>query len=269
VVPVRSRNVRRLGWPRAHLCLVAAPAGAPGERRAANAVTTGLVHPAWRRRGIGERASDWAASEVGDGALRAETEALSEGAHALYLSKGLSQVFAEDVMQLAGRAHPPATHAPEGLILSQWDQADPARCYAVYQASFRDRPGFPGGRKNAGSSGSATTRTSAPEWTLLATIDGNDVGFIVGEATGWIVQMGVVPTARGKDIGARLIAEAVQRMRSAGETTITLNVNVDNPHATALYSRSASPVPVTAPVTRFKPDPHSPYALTHSGLIGV
>jgi ribosomal protein S18 acetylase RimI-like enzyme len=29
----------------------------------------------------------------------------------------------------------------------------------------------------------------------------------------------------------------VQRMRSAGETTITLNVNVDNPHATALYSR--------------------------------
>jgi ribosomal protein S18 acetylase RimI-like enzyme len=108
-----------------------------------------------------------------------------------------------------------------------------------------------------------------PEWTLLATIDGNDVGFIVGEATGWIVQMGVVPTARGKDIGARLIAEAVQRMRSAGETTITLNVNVDNPHATALYSRSASPVPVTAPVTRFKPDPHSPYALTHSGLIGV
>ena len=68
-----------------------------------------------------------------------------------------------------------------------------------------------------------------PEWTLLATIDGNDVG--------WIIQMDVVPTARGKDIGARLIAEAVQRMRSAGETTIMLNVSVDNPHATALYSR--------------------------------
>jgi ribosomal protein S18 acetylase RimI-like enzyme len=26
-------------------------------------------------------------------------------------------------------------------------------------------------------------------------------------------------------------------MRVAGETTITLNVNVDNPHATALYRR--------------------------------
>src|SRR6266567_1904329 len=210
-----------------------------GCRRAhpANAVTTALVHPAWRRRGIGERAFDWAAREVGDGALRAETEALSEGAHALYLSKGLSQVFAEDVMQLAGRAHPPATHAPEGLILSQWDQADPARYYAVYQASFRDRPGFPGWAQERWIEWISDDEDFRPEWTLLATTDGNDVGFIVGEATGWIVQMGVVPTARGKDIGARLIAEAVQRMRSAGETTITLNVNVDNPHATALYSR--------------------------------
>jgi len=29
----------------------------------------------------------------------------------------------------------------------------------------------------------------------------------------------------------------VQRMRSARETTITLNVNINNPHAAALYAR--------------------------------
>jgi len=93
------------------------PTGASGERQAVNAVTTGLVHPAWRRLGIGEHAFDWAARMAGNDALRAESEALSEGAHALYLRKGLTQVFAEDVMQLPERAHLPAAHAPEGLIL--------------------------------------------------------------------------------------------------------------------------------------------------------
>lgn len=83
------------------------PCGSRPEQRTSPSL---LVGAAW--------AFYWAPREVGDGALRAETEALSEGAHALYLSKGLSQVFAEDVMQLAGRAHPPATHGPEGLILS-------------------------------------------------------------------------------------------------------------------------------------------------------
>jgi len=49
--------------------------------------------------------------------------------------------------------------------------------------------------------------------------------------------MGVVPAARGQDIGARMIAAAVGRMRHAGHTTITLNVSVNNPHAAALYAR--------------------------------
>ncbi len=34
---------------------------------------------------------------------------------------------------------------------------------------------------------------------------------------------------------ALLITEAVRRMRAAGETTVTLNVNVNNPRAAALY----------------------------------
>jgi mycothiol synthase len=229
------------GWNGPELICVSSlrrlPQGAPAERQAAEAVTTGLVDPSWRRRGIGEHAFDWAVGEAGIRALRAETEALSAGAHALYLSKGLCQVFAEDVMQLAGLANLPATHVPEGLILTQWDQADPARYYAVYQESFRERPGFPGWAQERWMEWISDDEDFRPEWTLLASIDGNDVGFIVADASDWIVQMGVVPSARGRGIGARLIAEAVQRMRSAGETTITLNVNVNNPHATALYRR--------------------------------
>ena len=209
----------------------------PGDGRAGVAVTTGLVHPAWRRRGIGGYAFDWADGRAGPAGLLAETEALGDGAHALYLSKGLSQVFAEDVMQLAASAPPPPAHPPPGLALSPWGQADPARFYAVYQVAFRERPGFPGWTQARWVEWITDDEDFRAEWTLLATLGGADVGFIAGEATGWIAQMGVVPSARGHDIGARLIGEAVQRMRSAGEAVITLNVNINNPHAAALYRR--------------------------------
>jgi hypothetical protein len=56
----RSEAETYAGWDGPELICVSSlrrlPAGAPGERRAANALTTGLVHPAWRRRRIGERA---------------------------------------------------------------------------------------------------------------------------------------------------------------------------------------------------------------------
>ena len=201
------------------------------------AVTTGLVHPGWRRRGIGGHAFDRAASLAAGCELRAETEALGDGAHALYLSKGLRQVFAEDVMQLDAAVRPPAAHAPEGLVLSRWGQADPGRFYAVYQAAFGDRPGFPGWSQATWTEWISDDDDFRPEWVLLATLAGTDVGYIVGDAGGWIVQMGVAPPARGKDIGARLIGELVALMRSAGQSTMTLNVNINNPHAATLYRR--------------------------------
>ena len=213
------------------------PAGSPPDGDVAAPVTSGMVHPAWRRRGIGEHAFDWAAARAAGGRLRAETEALNEGAHALYVSRGLAQLFAEDVMQLAGQTPLPAAHSPRDLILSEWGQADPARFYAVYHEAFRERPGFPGWPQERWIEWISHDDDFRPEWTLLATLDGADVGFIAGEASGWIAQVGVVPRARRKDIGARLIAEVVDRMRSAGETSITLNVNVNNPGAAALYGR--------------------------------
>ena len=70
-----------------------------------------------------------------------------------------------------------------------------------------------------------------------ACLAGTEAGFLAGEGTGWIAQAGVVPRARGRGVGAALMTEGIRRMRAAGETTITLNVNVNNPHAAALYRR--------------------------------
>jgi mycothiol synthase len=53
---------------------------------------------------------------------------------------------------------------------------------------------------------------------------------------GWIDQVGVVPAARGRGLGAALVLAALSRMRAAGETEAWLNVNVDNP-ARRLYER--------------------------------
>jgi len=209
----------------------------------AAALTTGLVHPAWRRRGIGGRAFDWAVDWAGSqagvpGPVCAETETLNDGAHALYLSRGLSQVFAEDVMRLDPSAPAPVSPRPAGLSLSPWGQADPARFYAVYTASFLDRPGFPGWSLAHWTAWLSDDEDFRADWTLLATVGGTDVGFVAGAAGGWIVQLGVVPSARGQGAGAYLVGEAVRRMRSAGETAITLNVNTNNPYAAALYRRT-------------------------------
>ena len=211
--------------------------GSPAAGLGQVAVTTGLVHPAWRRLGIGGHAFDWARDLARPDGIVAETEALGAGARALYLSRGLSQILAEDVMQLAAAAEPPPGQPPGGLILTTWGQADPARFHAVYEAAFRDRPGFPGWTKERWAGWISDDEDFRAEWTLLATLGGADVAFIAGAATGWITQLGVVPSARGRDIGALLIGEAVRRMRAAGEAAITLNVNVDNPHAAALYRR--------------------------------
>ena len=207
--------------------------GSPGDT-----VTTGLVHPAWRRRGIGGQAFDWARAEAGAISIRAETEALNDGAHALYLSRGLRQVFAEDVMQLAPTAAVPRPNRPAGLELTPWGAADPARFFAVYHAAFRERPNFPGRTQAQWIEWISDDEDFRADWTLLATLSGTDAGFIAGAATGWIVQLGVAPEARGRDLGVSMIAEVVSQMRAAGETTITLNVGTDNPHAARLYNRA-------------------------------
>lgn len=216
--------------------LICASSVRAAAQRPGDTITTGLVHPGWRRRGIGGYAFDWARDQA-DAPLVAESEALSAGAHALYLSKGLHQVLAEDVMQLPAGAGLPEARPPGGLTLATWGEVDPARFYAVYHASFRDRPGFPNWSQARWVEWISEDEDFRPNWTLLATVGTADVGFIVADATGWIASLGVIPSARGQNIGSYLMGEAVDRMRSGGEGAITLNVNVNNPRAAALYSR--------------------------------
>jgi ribosomal protein S18 acetylase RimI-like enzyme len=141
-------------------------------------------------------------------------------------------------MHLAAAATPPPPASlPADLLLSTWDQAGPARFFAVYEASFRDRPGYPGWSQDRWADWISADGDFRAAWALLAIVDGTDAGFVVADAGGWIIQAGVLPAARGRGIGTALVTEAVRLMRAGGQRVITLNVNVNNPHAAALYRR--------------------------------
>jgi ribosomal protein S18 acetylase RimI-like enzyme len=119
--------------------------------------------------------------------------------------------------------------------LETWSAAAAPRFYAVYEAAFRERPGFPGWTAEEWIEG-VDEDGFRPEWSVLATVpDLGGAGFVTA-ADGWIDQVGVVPAARGRGIGAALVMESLTRMRADGADHAWLNVNVDNP-AARLYRR--------------------------------
>jgi mycothiol synthase len=207
-------------------------------------VIAGQVAPGYRGRRIGARLLD-AALDGADPAIGVlvENESLTGSADALYRSRGLHPVFAEDVMTLALDDGGPAVARPAqagdprltGLRFTEWSGPAAARFYAVYTAAFAGRPGFPGWPASEWIERTSGDPDFRADWTLLASVAGADTGFIAGDTGGWIAQVGVVPAARRQGIATRLIVEVLRRMREAGETRAVLDVNVNNPGAIAVY----------------------------------
>ena len=76
-----------------------------------------------------------------------------------------------------------------------------------------------------------------PECSLLMTLPGaGDAGFVTA-ARDWIVQVGVVPSARRRGLAAALLGEALSRLHADGSDHAFLTVNVNTPGAAALYRR--------------------------------
>ena len=200
----------------------------------------GVVDPAHRGHGLGTRLVTWA-RQAGTGAsVRFETESLTAAADALFGRHGLQQSFAEDVMRRDLTAGGPEHPLPAGVTLTPWSAEVAPRFYAVYRAAFADRPGGPDWSASQWIAWISEDDEFAPQWTMLASRYGADVGFIAGAsgATGaWVVQVGVVPAERGSGLGAGLTAGALRRMRGDGETQVFLDVNINNPTAARVYER--------------------------------
>ena len=206
-----------------------------GERIAS---ITGQVDPELRRQGIGGRLLDFALEGVSAAeAVRVETESLCSGAGALYRSRGLTCVFAEDIMTCSIADGLPEAATTADVAFTEWSESVAARFFAAYETAFRDRPGFPGWSADQWVRWIVDDDDFRADWTLLASAAGVDVGFVVGGEGGWISQVGVVPAARRHAVASTLIIEALRRMRAEGQTRAVLNVNVNNPGAIAAYQR--------------------------------
>ncbi|MFI7543273.1 GNAT family N-acetyltransferase [Actinoplanes sp. NPDC049599] len=214
-------------------------AGAARPTTAVGGVTfCGLVDPAVRARGVGVHLLTWGLAEAArrHEPVTVETESLTAAAEALFAAQGLRQVFAEDVMRIDLAAGVPDPVWPVGTRLADWSAADAARFHRVYEAAFRERPGFPGRPAAEWIADVTEDDEFRPQWSVLATLaDLGDAGFVTA-AVDWIVQVGVAPAARGRGIGAALVTETLHRMRADGATHAWLDVNVDN-SAVRLYRR--------------------------------
>lgn len=198
------------------------------------AVTSGLVAPAARRRGLGTHLMSWAEDLAGDATLVVATESCGADAQRLYARYGLERTFAESVLRhdLEGL---PSVGPPPGVRVTPVDKNDATHLYAAYVGSFADRPGFTAPT----AAGWLDELRSDQEWrrdlSLLATVGGEPVGFInvLGR---WIDQVGVVPQWRGRRLGAHLTARTLRALAVEGADPVWLCVNVDNP-AQGLYGR--------------------------------
>lgn len=199
------------------------------------AVTTGMVHPTLRRRGIGEELLQWAIGQAGDAALMVETESCSVDADALYARHGLVRAFAEIVMRHDLQVVP-AVAVPDGVRVAVVTSAAEQGLFEAYRGSFADRPGF--------------VEPDAEEWLaelreddewrrdlsrVASDAQGVPVGFVNVLGT-WLDQVGVVPEWRGRRLGAFLVADTLRSLRDEGAEHVWLCVNVDNP-AEDLYRR--------------------------------
>jgi len=207
----------------------------------------GQVHPLYRKRGIGTSLLEWSIAEASKllstsppdrpHVMLVATELLSTGAVALFEQHGFKQLFAEDVMRRNLDTPLPDAPVPPDIRFATWTPALASKFFAVYQAAFRERPGFPNWSPDEWVDWLGTKDDDfRAELSLLAYHDDVPVGFITC-AEGWIVQLGVPPEWRKRGIGSALVSEALSRFRAVGSDHVLLDVNVNNPGAERLYTQ--------------------------------
>src|SRR5215212_2369204 len=224
-------------------CAAAQLAEAPEEYRG---LIVGQVHPAYRRRGLGTFLIRWSMAQArllfaacpADRAqvLCIATESLTEAAGQLYARYGFTQQFGETVMRRSLHTRLPDHSFPRDITIETWKPILAEQFFEAYQASFRDRPGFPVWSTREWIEWVSGDETFLPELSLLVYRGGQPIGFIVcGEE--WIVQVGVRPEERRRGLASALVAEVLRRFRAAGGEQVLLDVNLNNPAAQRVYEQ--------------------------------
>jgi mycothiol synthase len=183
-----------------------------------------------------ETVLDQAANATPDAMVQVVSESLHDAEVARWSSLGFRLAFEELAMELdltldVGSPPPPW---PGGARVLEWGPDALAASFAVYEAAFRDRPGFPGWSQSEWADRLAGGDDFLAEASLCVFVDDAPSGFVVC-STGWIDQVGVIPARRRAGLASRLVTEAARRMRAGGGTVARLHVNTNNAAALAAW----------------------------------
>lgn len=210
----------------------------------------GVVHPAHRGRGLGtslmnlieERASQLLAG-LPSGRLRHAINAADQAAAAMLQARLLRPVrhFWHMQIDLTGPFEPGP--APEGVEISGIEPASqlPA-IHAIIDESFADHWGHQSEPFDRWAEEQTGSPSYDPALWLLATSQGQPAGALTGhiaEDRGWVDYLGVLPSCRGRGIGAALLHRSFATFAGRGARRVILSVDAENTTgATALYERA-------------------------------
>ncbi|HEY8673538.1 MAG TPA: N-acetyltransferase [Candidatus Dormibacteraeota bacterium] len=175
-------------------------------------------------------------SRIPEAHVQVVSEALCDAEVARWASSGFEVVFEELAMEfdlmVDGRSLLPRW--PRGTRVLDWGTDAAAASFIVYDAAFRDRPGFPGWTRSEWTDRLTGGDDFLPAASLCVLVDAVPAGFVVC-SQGWIDQAGVAPAYRRVGLASALVTEAAARMRAGGVTVARLHVNTNNPAALATW----------------------------------
>jgi ribosomal protein S18 acetylase RimI-like enzyme len=183
---------------------------------------------------------EWAEAHAAVGAeLTIRNEALTAGAHALYLSRGFEPRMIETRMVRDAAAPVPDAPLAPGVDTLPWSGRSAPLFFAAYQASFADRPGFPDPPAEQWIK-ELVGEQLQPRLSRVALAAGEPVGFVTARLAsrgGWIDQVGVAPGWRRRGVGGALLVPTLRGFHATQVVEVFLHVNADNGRARALFKR--------------------------------
>ncbi|MBI4770686.1 MAG: GNAT family N-acetyltransferase [Chloroflexi bacterium] len=233
----------------------------PGTHTAHRAVARGLVHPSYRRRGIGTQLMQAAEARAAKivralpGGLPGHFDTFCRSFQsdhiALFEARGMKPVRYFLNMQRDLTRDLPAADvaAPEGIVIRAYRDKDDAATLAAFNDAFQDQWGFepmPAGEWRHAMRGVPYFR---PELWLLAwardEIAGFTLNFVdpdyyerVGRKEGYVAEVGVRRPWRQRGLATALLARSLQALRAAGMDSALLGVDSESPtNAVRLYER--------------------------------
>jgi len=195
-----------------------------------------LVHPDFRRRGIGRLMARAVVRECHKRGVRRlllvvpqESREGAEFARAM----GTQHSHSEYTMDLDVKRIPPFERAPDPVELRPAGAEDVPIMAAIVASAFAEP-------SQEEEQALVRLMKDPSRITYLATQDGRPVGVIqsaVSDGRAFVVHFAVRPEMQGKGIGRQMLLAIVHGLLNSGSQWITIEVETDNRNALSLYER--------------------------------